>query len=193
MRRHVLSTSTLPASVGPILYARGSDGTECRLSALIATSGGEVPPALSVEGRGDTPPVRLADLFGRTLWLYDFVLPAKRDAAYSLRGETFRVSADLSGDLRIAFVSCNGQEDGDGDRPLEERDAMWARLSAEHRDAPFALLLQGGDQLYADEILQSHPETWRWFRLPCAARAASPFPARCGRRGGATSRGVILR
>ncbi|MBC8131256.1 MAG: alkaline phosphatase family protein [Rhizobiaceae bacterium] len=165
----------MPATVGPILYARGSDADGCRLSALVATSEGKAPPALTVAGRVDVLPRRLAELFGRTLWLYDFVLPADGKAAYTLGSRTFDVAADLTGDVRLAFVSCNGQEDGDGKRELGERDAMWAKLSAEHEAAPFSLLLQGGDQLYADEILQSHPETWRWFRLTMRRKGGVAF------------------
>lgn len=162
-------------NAGPVLFARGADRALCRLSALLAVAGGAAPPALRIAGEPDLAPSRLADLFGRTLWRYDFALPARADAAYELGGTVYPVAADLSSDTRIAFVSCNGQEKGDGDRDLHERDAMWQRLGAEHAARPFSLLLQGGDQLYADEILNSHPETTRWFKLPMRRKGSVVF------------------
>ena len=61
------------------------------------------------------------------------------------------------------------------DREDSERNAMWARLREEHRRAPFALLLHGGDQIYADEITEGHPLSQDWpKRIPAdPSRAAS--------------------
>ena len=39
---------------------------------------------------------------------------------------------------------------------------MWRRLQREHERQPFSLLLHGGDQLYADEMLLSHPTLADW-------------------------------
>ncbi|MBA3904954.1 MAG: hypothetical protein C0522_14975, partial [Rhodocyclaceae bacterium] len=60
---------------------------------------------------------------GRSVWRYDFSLPARANATYRLGDAEFRVAADFSGDMRIAYVSCNGQEHGDADRPAAERNA----------------------------------------------------------------------
>lgn len=106
--------------------------------------------------------MRLHSQLSRTVWRYDFRLPARSDAGYQLGGVAFPVAADCSGDVRIAYVSCNGQEHGDVDRSVAERNAMWRRLAGEHGRAPFSLLLHGGDQLYADEVVQSHPALSRW-------------------------------
>ena len=65
----------------------------------------------------------------------------------------FRWHADLSGDVRIAYVSCNGQESAGGvNRRTTQRDV--APLAEEHARTPFAYFA-GGDQLYADEVFQS--------------------------------------
>lgn len=106
---------------------------------------------------------RVGEFFGWSAHAFDFALPATGEAGYEIDGRSFRVAADMAGDLRIAFVSCNGQEEGDGDRDIRIRNLMWRRLLEEHRRRPFSLLIQGGDQLYADEALQSHPEIRRWF------------------------------
>jgi len=91
---------------------------------------------------------------------------------YRFEGRDYPVCTDVSGEMRIAFVSCNGEEHGDLSRDPAERDAMWARLGARHRAAPFSLLLHGGDQLYADEVTGAHPATRDWPRA--ARRALAP-------------------
>jgi hypothetical protein len=94
--------------------------------------------------------------------LHRFSQPFDEREGYLLDGERFAVRANVEGDLRVAYVSCNGQEHGDTDRPSEDRNTMWARLAASHRESPFHLLLQGGDQLYADEAARAHPLTAAW-------------------------------
>ncbi|KAB0681509.1 alkaline phosphatase family protein [Aureimonas leprariae] len=155
----------LPPVIGPILFARGSGEEACRLAALAVVPSWNRPPPLVAEG-GEVAPARLAELFGWTAWGYDFALPARPDASYEFAGRCFPVRTDLSGDVALAFVSCNGQETGDEARQAESRNLMWRRLQGEHERRPFALLLHGGDQLYADEALDSHPEVARWAKLP---------------------------
>jgi hypothetical protein len=77
----------------------------------------------------------------------------------------------------VAFVSCNGKEEGDFDRPAEEREAMWDRLAADHAAAPLSLLIQGGDQIYADAALAAHPDLVRWADLPPHRRGEVPAGA----------------
>ncbi|WP_241517417.1 alkaline phosphatase D family protein [Herbaspirillum aquaticum] len=149
-------------TIGPVLLVRGAGEHQCSLSAIVITLDNLNPPVLVPdEGRIITP-VALHSQFGRTIWRYDFDLPARENATYRLGNAVFPVQANFSSDVRIAYVSCNGQEHADADRPLAERNAMWRRLAEEHASTPFSLLLQGGDQLYADEVLQSHPALARW-------------------------------
>jgi phosphodiesterase/alkaline phosphatase D-like protein len=65
--------------------------------------------------------------------------------------------------VRIAFTACNGLErDLPGDaRP--GRNAHWCHLANEHASHPFQLLLQGGDQVYADGVWDVVPELARWI------------------------------
>lgn len=154
--------TTAAETIGPVLFARGADQDGCRLSAILGLPEKSDPPVLvPVDGQAAAPR-RLYSKFGRTVWRYDFSLPACGGAAYRLGNAVFPVAADCSGDVRIAYISCNGQEHGDGDRPAGERNAMWRRLVCEHGRAPFALLLHGGDQLYADEVVRSHPALSSW-------------------------------
>ncbi|WP_244631213.1 alkaline phosphatase D family protein [Aureimonas sp. ME7] len=157
-------------AAGPILYARGADALEARLGVVAVTRNGAAAPVLHADG-SDPVALRLrARLFGHCVWGADFALPAGPDAGYAIDGVRYLVRTDLTGDLAIGFVSCNGQENGDEERSHEDRDVMWRRLAADHRREPLALLLHGGDQLYADEAANAHPETRRWAALPLAEK-----------------------
>lgn len=167
----------LPEPAGPILFARRADDESYWLSAIVVAAENHDPLRLVPVNGSEAAPVRLHAQLGRTVWRYDFRLPARGDAAYRLGDRVFPVAADCSGDVRIAYVSCNGQEQGDADRPAAERNAMWRRLAGEHDRAPFGLLLHGGDQLYADEVLQSHPALSGWAASTLEQKAEQALTA----------------
>lgn len=169
--------TTLPEIIGPVLFARGADEREARLSAIVVAAENQDAPQLVLGDGSDVRPAPLHTQLGRTVWRYDFRLPARGNATYRLGKVTFPVVTDYSGDVRIAYVACNGQEHGDADRPAPERNAMWHRLAGEHDRAPFGLLLHGGDQLYADEVLQSHPALSRWAAGTLQEKAAQALTA----------------
>ena len=167
----------LPVVAGPVLFARGADERRCRLSALVVRR--ERPGAGSPDGvaasapepssaglrpmdGAPVPPVELARLAGHVFLRHDFELPVAPDARYTFDGAVHSVVTDLRDALRIAYVSCNGLERGDAARVSGERNLMWRRLGEEHARAPFALLLHGGDQLYADEASDAHPTLAAW-------------------------------
>ncbi|MEO0819171.1 MAG: alkaline phosphatase D family protein, partial [Pseudomonadota bacterium] len=159
-------THPQPPAIGPILFLDAVDGAECRLSALFVLPGAAAPAPIECEGRHYAAE-RLTEHADHAVHRIRFAVPADRPSAYRWNGETFALASDLSGDLRLAFVSCNGEEHGDLARDGAERNAMWARLAARHREAPFALLLHGGDQIYADEATHGHPLSEDWpERLP---------------------------
>lgn len=148
--------------VGPILFARGTDAHEARLAAIVATCDGCPPPPLTPMDRPAVAPVPIFTAAGFTVWRYDFALDPVATARYRLGDRRHAVAADLAGDTRIAFVSCNGREHDDLGRSAAERNVMWRRLADQHQAEPFRLLLHGGDQLYADEILLAHPALTAW-------------------------------
>ncbi|TNJ44843.1 alkaline phosphatase D family protein [Phaeobacter sp. B1627] len=154
-------TSKLGAArLGPILYYRGLEGADLRLSAMVLLPLGETPGILRAAG-AEHEAVCLREIGANAIWRFDFALP-QGGAEYSLGSETYPVQTDVTGDLRIAFASCNGEEEGDLDRDQSERNLMWADMCREHKRAPFALLLQGGDQIYADEATLGHPLSDAW-------------------------------
>ncbi|WP_353474753.1 alkaline phosphatase D family protein [Salipiger sp. H15] len=159
----------IPDRIGPILYFRAAGEGALRVAALVARPEGETPGEMEVAGTPVAPRL-LAGCAGRQVWRYDLTLP-QAAPVYSFEGTLHRVVADLSGDMRIAFVSCNGEEHGDLGRDAAERNAMWQRLLGQHRSWPFALMLMGGDQIYADEATDGHPLTEDW---PVSLPEATP-------------------
>ncbi len=158
--------------IGPILILNDIGDAALSLSALFIAQADVSPPPVETPG-GVHDATVLARFDRATVWRARFELPSDRPSEYRWNGETYPVAGDLRGDLRIAFVSCNGEESGDLEREGSERNAMWARLCRAHRDASFTLLLHGGDQVYADEITQSHPLSEGWpSRIPDDPRPA---------------------
>ncbi|MER0237091.1 alkaline phosphatase D family protein [Fulvimarina sp. MAC8] len=149
-------------SVGPILISRGVEADRHRVVAILVRPENEAAPEFVMSDRGVVEVELLATLFGSKVWRYSFDAPAAEAVDYTLGGESRQIAPCGTDDLRIAYVSCNGQEDGDLERPLEEREVMWDRLVTQHRQDPFGLLCEGGDQLYADDVLQCHPDVIAW-------------------------------
>ena len=156
----------ITSPVGPVLFLDDVESGRLRLSALFITAKGAEPPPIEV-ATGAIRAVSLTDHEHATVWRVRFSLPADRPSAYGWNGGSYEVAGDLTGDLRLAYVSCNGEEAGDMEREGSERNAMWARLREEHRSRPFALMLHGGDQVYADEVTHGHELSHDWpDRLP---------------------------
>lgn len=152
--------------VGPVLFLDDLAEGRARLAALFVTRPGEKPAPIEAEGRCFSA-ARLAEYEQGAVWRARFSLPADRPAEYSWNGQRFPVASDLTGDIRLGYVSCNGEETGDMGRDGSERNAMWERLREQHRRQPLSLLLHGGDQLYADEMTYGHPLSENWpERIP---------------------------
>lgn len=148
------------SEIGPLLYIRGLSEGRVRLSAVFVTDRDSAPILCTDQGRSD--PSIIYECDGQRVVQYQFSLRTHAEAFYELDGRKFFVNTALDGDLRIAFVSCNGQEAGDRGRNRDERNAMWRRLARQHNENPFQLLIHGGDQIYADEVLDSHRLLREW-------------------------------
>jgi len=147
--------------LGPILFLDDVADTQLHLSALFITDKGAAPPPIDAEG-GTFRACRLTDYDHATAWRTRFSVPADRISTYGWNGHSYEIAGNLTGDLRVAYVSCNGEEIGDMEREGSERNAMWSRLRDEHRRRPFAFMLHGGDQVYADEATHGHDLTRDW-------------------------------
>jgi hypothetical protein len=164
--------------MGPVLVFRGSYSGWWHLSCLITSTDPNEPPPLST-GTDHVRPHALARRCHHVLWRYDFAFPIERtpsDREYCIGEQTYRVHVPAAGAaLHIAFTACNGSERDDVWTDLNDRNAMWLDLAQEHSQNPFHLLLQGGDQLYADPIWRKVPALSAWRRLPLRKRRDVPF------------------
>jgi hypothetical protein len=161
---HSADHSTAAAVAGPILHARGSGPAGTALTAILVGPEAWQPPALVPEGGTLVAPQQIARDFGWMVWRYDFTLPCRPEGAtYALDDRSWRVQTDPDAPtLTLAYTSCNGSEAENILDPGPDRNALWSRLLAQHRQHPLTLLLQGGDQLYADGVWACHPELARW-------------------------------
>ncbi|WP_245943897.1 alkaline phosphatase D family protein [Acuticoccus kandeliae] len=148
-------------SVGPVLFLRAHEGEAVRLALIVSGEEGfAAGPLTTALGSWEAEP--LARRLGLDVVRYTFAVPAEASAWYEFGGTRYAVNADFTGDCRVAFVSCNGQEHGDEGREEDERNLMWRRLADRHRAAPFNLMLHGGDQIYADEVTHVHSASKDW-------------------------------
>jgi PhoD related phosphatase len=165
--------------MGPILYFRGLTAGRCHLAALIVVSSDSMPPELTVSAGDKALPERLATRLGLTVWRYPFSVRAdgsESRCTYTIGSHTWPLFAPTSDPLRIAFTACNGSEDDDPAFGDPSRNERWRHLADEHARSPFHLLLQGGDQMYADRLWRDIPELAAWRRLSRQAQLQTPMP-----------------
>lgn len=167
--------------LGPILFFRGEQGSRWRLSALFVLEGDTEPHDLGADGVTlAIPPRHVARWRNRHVWRFDFAVP--RGAVETTVGYGFgadrrwRLTVPGRGQrLGVAYTSCNGAEDEDTlERHPAPRNALWVDLLRRHRETRFHLLLQGGDQLYADAVWKECPDLLAWAERPAAIRFAEP-------------------
>jgi hypothetical protein len=155
------STRSKNEVVGPLLYLQGLRDGRVHLVALMVMPLAADLPVLRIDDRFVTA-ASIFECDGRRILRYAFDVAPSSDGSYEIGGRSYALDTAFDVDLRIAFVSCNGQEAGDRGRDRSERNAMWRRLAEEHAASRFKLLLHGGDQIYADEVLDAHPLIRRW-------------------------------
>ncbi|MFK7868236.1 MAG: alkaline phosphatase D family protein [Roseobacter sp.] len=147
--------------LGPVLIVDDIRHGQIHLAVLVvAPKGHDVPPLVFDGDAFEFLPLAVFD--DLTVCRARFTAPAKGAFHYSFAGEDYPVCTSFDGDMRLGFASCNGEEHGDLDRDNAERNVMWSRLRKEHEEAPFALLLHGGDQIYADEATKGHALSDDW-------------------------------
>lgn len=169
--------------MGPVLLFRGARAAEWDLAVITVASADDPLGATRLPTGVEAAPVTLARHRDLDIVRYDFALPlAAEGQGYTLAGRFWPVHLPRPGARpRIAYTACNGIpfEDAVGGDPA--RNERWRHLAGEHARDPFHLLLQGGDQLYADTIWREVPELNDWQDLAAEERRARPFAAEAER------------
>ncbi|KAK3362731.1 hypothetical protein B0T25DRAFT_14438 [Lasiosphaeria hispida] len=188
-------------AVGPLLNYRRMEGNLWIGSVLVVTQGGgktqTITPTLSLR-RADTANSSITDIQGiclysdsrNTFWRFDLNLTMGRSETrweYALPGLRFvhkskpRINSfwvpAVTESMRIMFYSCNGFSVGT-DEEAWSGAALWNDVMRRHREAPFHVMLGGGDQIYNDAIRVSGPlREWTSISNPKKRREFS-FPER---------------
>ena len=183
---------SLKIMVGPLLgYEQGDFYTVCVLTEPLP-----VAPELQLSGvaAGPVAFTQVGTAGGLSFWRAEFNLPVPANAlnvGYRVlvaggaivdrHGRTdwgFYVPGAKESP-RLAYASCNGFSSGDLAKNTPEPYRLWQKMHEQHAGTPktkdrpaqppqpFALMLMGGDQVYADEIWQSKacPRLKAWGEL----------------------------
>lgn len=188
------SEKPVPAPVvGPIVYFRGvgslgeegrGEGTDrWRLSVLFVFDGVTEPDDLVVDGVSlPVPPRHVFVWRDKHIWRFVFQVPRTqhdRQVTYGFpeRGTTWTLTIPgQTTRLRLAYTSANGIHDEYGVAQLKNRDdGMWKPLLKLHAENPYHLMIQGGDQIHADNLWKDCTALAQWWTQPEASRYTQPF------------------
>ncbi len=169
--------------VGPVLYFRGEDADRWRLAVLFVLDGPVEPDDLIVDDVSlPVPPRHVFVWRGRHVWRFVFSVPRgsyDRRIGYGFPDQGTHWAMTIPGRSarpRIAYTASNGVHDEEALASLPNGTAgMWTPLLRQHAEQPFHLLLQGGDQLHADNLWRECGALADWWALPESERYGKPF------------------
>ena len=140
--------------LGPILGFRGATADQWRVSILLTgDAGAPAAPTVAVDVGTVGMAVGLGDVDGSRAWRVELILPRGRVCTYSVEGRSFAIAVPAPGaPPRVAYASCNGFSSKKLAESTRDPFGRWRELVAQHARQPFALLLMGGDQVYADQV-----------------------------------------
>jgi len=164
--------------LGPILSLRGATAETWQISAIVVADADPGPLRWTIAGKETAvPSVALWTLGGHTVWRFVLDLPrsARAVMSYSVAGQTFDVSVPAAEESpRCAYVSCNGFSNPRLMTRVRAKNAMWSRMDGRHGLQPYDLLLMGGDQVYADAMLETVDLMQAWNELSFKAGNEAP-------------------
>ncbi|MPY24397.1 alkaline phosphatase D family protein [Shewanella sp. YLB-07] len=120
--------------------------------------------------------VKIGEIAAGTVWRVPMAIPdaVGRQVTYTLKVGQSPVS-DVRQQQRwqfyvpaqdekpkLAYASCNGFSDYKLLLSSADPYHLWDRMAQQHTEAPFSLLLMGGDQVYADSIWSTVPTLKAW-------------------------------
>lgn len=152
---------TMGESFGPWLYFRGADAQSWYCQALVITSNNQKPAPFYVDGKlVEAENIHAFD--EKIAWRFDLKLargPDHRKFVVAILGQSLSVDVPGIGHrLDLVFTACNGQARENPREPEANRNRLWYRLLNGLSARPQHLLIQGGDQLYADVVWDQFPE-----------------------------------
>lgn len=163
---------------GPIIYALGD--ASGKASYRVLWYGKDEP---SFKFANETmAAVPLTDFQGGTFWAFEFSIAQDQSDtkhSYFINNQEFPfwVLGTDTNSLRIAYASCNGSEaESPYKKPFPGRNALWEHLDEMHQEQNFHLLIQGGDQIYADSVWRDVPFLENWSALPRSEQYKSNMP-----------------
>lgn len=163
---------------GPVLYALGDSEGLAQYRVLWF---GNKEPVCQINGQM-TIGNQLGSYRECAFWTFEFsVAQLKHDTKhqYSIndRNYEFIVPGKNAQAIRVAYTSCNGSEaETPYTPPAPERNTLWKHLKNTHQQERFHLLIQGGDQLYADSVWRDIPFLKQWQTLPKQEQYRAELP-----------------
>lgn len=169
----------MPLILGPVLSFRGCADNNWNVTALVVSKSD--PGALSVAGRTLDPDMLWQHRKG-TVYRYTLAVPltpAAQSIAYSVAGNTYTFAVPAAGQVpTMAYASCNGFSSLRLAKTVKDHNCVWRLMADKHRQVPYHLLLQGGDQVYADGMWEVPGPMQNWVKKDWkAGNAAKPSAA----------------
>jgi hypothetical protein len=186
--------------MGPVLSFRGCEDGNWNLTAIVVTDGAAVPVSA---GGADVQPNELWRHPSGTVYRYALSFPMQKKGAttsYTADGTAYDIAVPGQGEApRMAYASCNGFSSAKLMKGVKDKNCLWKAMAAKHglklpktelpvegeplswpiveSAAPYHLLLQGGDQVYADAMWDTVPLMHAWSQLGWKAANEMPVPA----------------
>lgn len=158
----------LKKEFGPILYALGDSSGAPHYRVLFY---GQNEPRFTSNGI-PIKAVLLKPMPQGCFWVFEFFVEQRQEAiehiyTVNMQPYTFIAPGKNTEKLRIAYASCNGSEE---ETPLKtpspDRNILWENIKETHKERAYHLLIQGGDQIYADSVWKDIPFLSQWISLP---------------------------
>lgn len=181
----------MPTLMGPVLSFRGCSDGNWRLTAIVVFGG--APEKILVDGTEVATDIILETENG-TVHRFDISKKLKKEPQsipYSVGGQAFEIAVPGAGQApTIAYTSCNGFSSLKLMKGVKDKNALWKVMARRHGvpgvahesgmpetapTAPYHLLLQGGDQVYADAMWETVASMKAWNEAAWSEGNAAPL------------------
>lgn len=157
--------------MGPILSFRGCEANSWGLSALVVTNGNPATFTIGAAGGQAIEPTLLWENGKKKAYRYNFASTLGSlvsTLSYFVDGNKFEVAVPGAQSPRMAYASCNGFSSLKDMKHVSEKNHLWGKMRVKlETDAPYHIILLGGDQVYADGLWELVPsiKTWNEYSI----------------------------